>query len=173
MRAKKRGKKRKLGTVEKKKKRKFQNTVKSSKSYDIVDNFLVIKKRHLKRTTKSVRPFDGVLAYRNLCVGLLRTAAARNGQISSTIVKIGSKYFFLILCMNQSFVNMEKRGILLETTYLKIVFQYCRSIKKLFLENSNMPFGKTLKMVMETVRKFRNSYEIQNLRHQNQFHIKF
>ena len=81
--------------------------------------------------------------------------------------------------MNQSFVNMEKRGILLETTYLKIVFQYCRSIKKLFLENSNMPFGKTLKMVMETVRKFRNSYEIQNLReitlaiHQNQFHIKF
>ena len=65
--------------------------------------------------------------------------------------------------MYQSFENKEKRGILLETTYWKIVFQYCRSIKILFLENSNMLFGKTLKMVMETVRKFYANLDLREI----------
>ena len=40
--------------------------------------------------------------------------------------------------------------------------------KIIYKENLNMPFEKTLKMVMETVRKFRNFYAIQ-IFHKNHF----
>ena len=117
------------------KKRKFQNTVKSKRilryCWQLLSNQKEASQTYYEERPAVWRSF-GVPKF------VRRTFAYSSSKEWSNFIYNfqNCSYVFLILslCMYQSFVNKEKRGILLETTHWKIVFQYCRSLEKSFIK---------------------------------------